>query len=435
MDVKTRNDLLLQAKLDVPNLFPQLKLIEEATVKFEMNFGLSSLPDEPGLILIRGARQMGKSTWMESQIRNTIIHNGAGSAVSLNADTLLDAHALEEEIRNYLPFLSTSSSVPRIFIDEITAVPGWELALKRLYDQGETRKVLIITTGSKAIDLRRGTERLPGRKGRLSRTNYIFTHVDYSQFKQKCTQYFKDDTLLAYMITGGSPIAINELIYSHRIPEYVTDLTRDWILGECAAQGRSRNLLNWVIAALLKRGGTSVSLAKLAQECGAANNTVVRGYVDLLGDLLCISAGLQIDTNTGVPLPRKSHKYHWTHLLAAFSFHPSKPRTIQDYKSFPNEEQGAWLEWLVSQELWRRGAVSGHDQPEVQYFWQSKSHELDFREREKIWIEVKKGATSALEFAWFPKVFPKSKLCVISSSRFSVPFCDGITFEDFLLGE
>jgi predicted AAA+ superfamily ATPase len=292
---------------------------------------------------------------------------------------------------------------------------------------------ITVTTGSKAIDLRRGTERLPGRKGRLARTNFLFTPVDYLQFKNKCETHFKKDSWIAYLISGGSPIAINGLLQTGNIPEYVAELTRDWVLGECAAQGRSRNLLTWIIHALLKRGGTPVSLAKLAQESGAANNTVVRGYVDLLGDLMCVSSCLSVDASSGVPLPRKAHKYHWIHLLTALSFHPSKPRSIQDFKNFSSEEQEQWLEWLVAQELWRKAAVSGSDQPEIQYYWHSDKNELDFKQSNGEWIEVKRGATSPLEFSWFPKVFPKQHLKVISQTQFRVPFAEGLLLEDFLL--
>ena len=59
----------------------------------------------------------------------------------------------------------------RLFIDEITALPQWEVAVKRLADRRVLRDVLLVTTGSRATDIRRGSE-LPGRKGKLARTDY-----------------------------------------------------------------------------------------------------------------------------------------------------------------------------------------------------------------------------------------------------------------------
>lgn len=433
MNVKERNNCLLRGDLTAKGLFPQLEELKEQPVQFEDEFGLKSIPLAPGLILIRGARQLGKSTWIENTLRKVILDEGPGSAIYLNGDEILNSKTLFDEILFYLPLLSQKIKVRKIFIDEITSIKNWELAIKRLYDSGETRDVLIITTGSKAIDLRRGTERLPGRKGRLERSNFLFTPISFKQFKEKCSDHFKENLLTAYLMTGGSPLAINELIRTEKIPEYVTELTRDWILGECAAQERSRNLLTWIIQSLLSRGGTPVPLVKLAKDAGAANNTVIRGYVDLLSDLMCISQVLPVDASTGAPLPRKSHKYHWIHLLAALSFHPSRPRTIQDFHNFSAEEQGRWLEWLVAQELWRRGAIQGVDQPEVQFYWQSDSHELDFKLTHSDWLEVKRGNFSPLEFAWFPSVFPKARLKVICNHEtIENRFLKTVSIESFL---
>lgn len=45
---------------------------------FRLEFGLDEIPTEPGVILIRGARQYGKSTWLEGAIRDTVRRHGAG---------------------------------------------------------------------------------------------------------------------------------------------------------------------------------------------------------------------------------------------------------------------------------------------------------------------------------------------------------------------
>jgi predicted AAA+ superfamily ATPase len=433
MDVKRKNSFFLAGENQQPGLFPQLEAIKHWPVKFKAEFGLDTLPEEPGLILIRGARQIGKSTWLEQQIYDHIQKTGPNSTLYLNGDDLLDANNLQKTIQDYLPLLSTTACIPKIFIDEITSIPNWEQALKRLFDAGETRHVLIITTGSKAIDLRRGTERLPGRKGRLKRSNFIFTTIGFQQFKQNCETYFKKDLLVAYLLTGGSPVAINELILGGKIPEYVVQLTKDWILGECALQGRSRNLLNWVIRAVISRGGDPIPLDKLAKECGAANNTVIRGYIDLLGDLLTLSTVHSIDPNTGHPVPRKAQKYAWTYLLVPACFASYQPRTVSDFKNMPPEEQAKWLEWAVAAELFRRAAIAGKDSPEFLCFWQSKTHELDYQVSENQWLEVKRGQTRETDFLWFPAIFPKQKLTVISlESRFTGSFVQGITLEDFL---
>jgi uncharacterized protein len=182
MDLNEFNAQLLKGNIDQPGLFPHLDQLRKATFIFEMDFGLSTLPVEPGILLIRGARQYGKSTWLEQKIYETIQQFKGGSAYYLNGDQISDHYALEREISTLIAAFTDQAPVRRIFIDEITAIARWELALKRLADQGKLNNVLVITTGSKATDLRRGAERLPGRKGRLVRTTYLFTPLSYREF-------------------------------------------------------------------------------------------------------------------------------------------------------------------------------------------------------------------------------------------------------------
>lgn len=131
--------------------------------RFEMHFGLEDLPREGGTLLIRGPRQYGKSTWLEMELRKSVRQFGPGSAIYLNGDALSDRESLTETLRSLIPMFRSGAPVKRIFIDEITAVKDWQRSLKTLLDAGELRDVLIVSTGSRAADLRHGAERLPWR--------------------------------------------------------------------------------------------------------------------------------------------------------------------------------------------------------------------------------------------------------------------------------
>ena len=48
-------------------------------------------------------------------------------------------------------------------------------------------------------------------------------------------------------------------------------------------------------------------------------------------------------------------------------------------------------------------------------------------------LEVKRGRTSPLEFAWFRKVFPRGRLTVVGRDRFETDSVRGITMEELLL--
>src|ERR1700685_1973075 len=73
----------------------------------------------------------------------------------------------------------------------------------------------------KASDIQREAELLPGRKGKLSRTIYLFVQLPYKIFYDKAFPTLKAQTLAAYLIAGGSPPACAAVLETGSVPEYV----------------------------------------------------------------------------------------------------------------------------------------------------------------------------------------------------------------------
>jgi predicted AAA+ superfamily ATPase len=328
---------------------------------------------------------------------------------------------------------SRDAAVKRLFIDEITAVPGWETAVKRVIDRGLFKDVLIITTGSKASDLRHGSERLPGRKGKLPKNEYIFLPISYREFKRNSQQIHGAKSWIAYLLTGGSPLACNDICQFERLPEYLIQIVRDWVLGEVVSSGRNRLALTQILHVLMNSGGRPVGFAKLAREAGLANNTVASGYIEKLSDLLSVLPSWPIETNKKTILMRKPCKFHFINLAVAVAFHPSSLRYVHEFENLAAGMQGTFVEWLVAQEIWRRSVLAGGHNPEAIAFWASKEHEVDFVAPDHGFIEVKRGKASAMEFSWFSRVFPRDHLTVICNTPFTARQVTGLTIEDFLL--
>lgn len=416
-----------------PGVLPKLRDLAAEPYVFAMSFGLSALPSVPGVLFIRGGRQFGKNTWLQQQIAQTIREHGPGSAFFLNGDEVATERDLVEQIRGLLPLFASAAAVRRLFIDEVTAIPHWERGLKVLLDGGELRRVLVVTTGSKAADLRHGGERLPGRKGRLARTDYLFTPVRFSEFVRVCGGAIRREHWLpAHLLAGGSPVACSAIASQGHLPEYVIQMVRDWVYGDFAATGRSRSSLLAVLECLQRFAGTAVGQSKLAREAALANNTVAAGYIDLLKDLLCVAESVPWDAARRRPNRRRPSKYHVINLLAAMAWHPRAIRSVADMVALPPVEQGALWEWGVAQELWRRAAIAGDELPEELHHWQHPQHEIDFVTARGEWLEVKRGASSPMEFGWFVKACPGKRLTVISASRYETDVLRGITMEDFL---
>jgi predicted AAA+ superfamily ATPase len=150
-------------------------------------------------------------------------------------------------------------------------------------------------------------------------------------------------------------------------------------------------------------------------------------------DLMCISTAFAWDKERNIAIHRKPAKHHFTNLLAALCWHPDHPKSVRDFNAISPGSQGAWIEWAVAQELWRRKALRGDDFPEVMSFWQSDNHEIDFVVDGSRFIEVKRGKVSPVEYTWFPRTFPGKHLTIINTDRFETSFCRGVTLEDFLV--
>ena len=432
MNVRQINIGLSKGQIDQQGVFPHLDELHRLPITFKIDFGLNKLPKLPGVLCVRGARQFGKSTWLESKIYETIESFGPGSAFYLNGDEILNYQELIQNVNELSSLYSTDAPVKRLFIDEITAIDKWEKAIKRLVDSGIARDILIITTGSKATDLRRGHERLPGRKGKLDRTEYYFTPISYPEFKRVCFEKMGTKTLINYLISGGSPPACVELFAQGKLPEYIIHTVQDWILGEIAASGRTRSSLIAILKNIIRYGGTALGHAKLARESGLANNTVANGYTELLSDLMCITTSRAWDYPKQTAILRKPPKFHFINLLAAVAWHPQHIRDAEDFERLDPGQQGIWFEWAVAQEIVRKASISGKQAPEILYYWQSKQHEIDFVTQDQDLIEVKRGSVSQIDFSWFAPVFNPEKLLVINKNRFKSSAVEGITLEDFL---
>lgn len=433
MDVKTINALLASGEIDREDMWPRIVEMESKAAQFRFEFGLDEIPAEPGLITIRGPRQYGKSTWLDMNLRQSIQDFGKGTAFYLNGDEFASADELEDEMTSLHAAYSRDAGVKRLFIDEITAVDNWERVLKKVIDRGLFRDVLIITTGSRATDLRRGSERLPGRKGRLSRSEYIFLPVPYREFKQNVGRELGEKTWIAYLLSGGSPVACNDIYQFERLPEYFIQLTRDWILGEVVSSGRSRLALTQLLHVIMNYGGSPVGFAKLARESGLANNTVASGYVEQLSDLLCLLPSWPFDPQKNILQMRRPCKFHFINLAAVVAFHPAALRHVHEFEALSPQTQAVLLEWLVAQEIWRRAVLEEAGNPEAIGFWTSKEHEIDFVAPDRQMVEVKRGRAGPLDFTWFSRVFPKGFLTVICNTPFTSKHVTGVTIEQFLL--
>src|SRR5580692_373779 len=115
MDVNSRNVLFSKGEIDRDDLWPKITEYRDQPRTFRFSFGLDELPREGGIILIRGPRQFGKSTWLEIELKQTLEEHGAGSAYFLNGDDITDADELETRVLEVVSLFSPKAAVQRLF--------------------------------------------------------------------------------------------------------------------------------------------------------------------------------------------------------------------------------------------------------------------------------------------------------------------------------
>jgi predicted AAA+ superfamily ATPase len=151
-----------------------LRRLREAPLRWE-----PPLPfrfDRDAIYTLRGPRQVGKSTILKRQIAALLAQHWPPDYIlylDVELAGLETARDLVEALRAYVDSknsfrnagLTGVSERLVICLDEVTRVRDWAGALRGLVDNVELLDVTLIATGSHTSDMRRGGERLPGRRG------------------------------------------------------------------------------------------------------------------------------------------------------------------------------------------------------------------------------------------------------------------------------
>jgi predicted AAA+ superfamily ATPase len=123
------------------------------------------------IYVLRGPRQVGKTTLMKLKIRELIGQGVEPRHIFYWPCDLVDGpERLVQIITSYQAF-SRKDKTTRLYIilDEISSVKDWQKGIKTLYDAGGLRKCTLVLTGSHSIDLRKATETLARRRGEVEK--------------------------------------------------------------------------------------------------------------------------------------------------------------------------------------------------------------------------------------------------------------------------
>ena len=310
----------------------------------------------------------------------------------------------------------------------------WQRGIKALADEGRLKNTTVLLTGANLLDVREGTERLPGRRGKLAKLDYEqlpLTFTEFIQLKEPDIELNSQESLLFhqdlllyrfddFLLTGGFLPAINQLKKTGRIPSWIYQLYLSWIEGDIGRAGKLERNLYQIAGRILEHHTTPVSWLSIARESGITSHATVQEYVEILEKMYVLQVTPFLDLSTQTPKYRKNRKIYFQDPLIFHCF-SGKNNSIGDNFYFESkrllnnpQDKSKLVEAVVGAHIKR---YSGEC-----YYWKGKK-EIDFlaRQHQKImYVEVKyQGQIKPSDFNWCSNILPgKNKLVVATKHQF-----------------
>ncbi len=280
--------------------------------------------DRPAVHVLRGPRQVGKSTDLKLIARRALHREVPPRRVIYLSLDLLEGQppgALVETVERALELAGEEEGRRAILLDEVTSAGRWQVAVKALWDGGRIDGDVVVCTGSSAIDLAEGTaERLPGRRGSgrdflvLPQGFAAFAHavdganppglgLSVGALTEPDGQAALRDGLVhlpglqraleRYLRFGGLPAAVAEAAAGQVEPsEEVLRVLWDSLLREVQRRGASAPALQALLERVMRSLGSKLSWSRLAREMdvplgrggrsGGSDPRTLQSYVELL---------------------------------------------------------------------------------------------------------------------------------------------------------
>jgi len=392
--------------------------------------------DADVIYVLRGPRQVGKSTLLKLQIRDFIrsgtqprrvfywpcdLVGGPENLVAI-VSAYLDLTRRDQTGRSY------------IFLDEISSVRDWQKGIKSLYDSGRLRNCTVVLTGSHSIDLRKASETLARRRGDVHRLkdqlpDKILLPMKFSEYVDERSEiigkFVLDLDLLKrerrhtiwsqicqgslpkeikeleivgkgvqqlfdeFLITGGIPKTIDTYLTTGSISRDIYDGYVELLLRDITRWNGNELILRQIVRRLADTLATPVTLNNLREETDVSSHHTTGTYLDFLRDSFVVTAIHKLDKNKDAPVFRNSRKVHFEdpflfHALRAWSLGRDPYRETLNFLS-ESDRTAKLVECVVAGHLVR---LLFSYQPSAQFdytnhlfHWQSNKRQLDFAVR------------------------------------------------------
>ncbi|MCP4749610.1 MAG: ATP-binding protein [Proteobacteria bacterium] len=391
---------------------------------------------DDAVLTLRGPRQIGKSTTLKLLVQHLLLEMNIPkrNVFYFSLDRIEDFNQLYDLLDCYLKSIRPINS-ERLYVllDEISFVREWQRGIKALAEEGMLKKVTLLLTGSNLIDIGKGAERLPGRRGKLDKVDFEQLPLTFREFVELIEPKievddadgiaFHQNLLLVrfreYLITGGFPLAINVFYSREIISSYVYQLYLNWIEGDICRAGKSERNLYRIMSRILANQSTGVSWLRLSRESGIASHGTVQEYIELLEKMYVLNTIPFIDLSSKEPRYRKNKKVYMKDPLIFHCFSGRNSGIGDNYFSESLQllndpiKESKLVESVVGEHLLRHYSNC--------FYWQGKK-EIDFvvlNAQKLEFFEVKyQEQVSMSTFDWFTKIKPmRDRLTVLTKQN------------------
>lgn len=324
------------------------------------------------VILLLGARQVGKTTMIEA------LSHGASDVLMLNCDDLEDVLLIEGKSTTELRALL--SPYQYVFIDEAQRVRDIGLTIKKIADLKLPTQVIV--TGSSSLELANGiNEPATGRT-----IEYRLYPLSLSELARETCEREESRMLQQRLIYGCYPGVVTDTAHAKRT---LATLANDYLYKDILAYRgiKKPEVLQKLVRALALQVGSEVSYNELSNLLGVDKETV-ESYIGLLEKCFVVFRLDSFSRNLRNEIKKGKKVYFYDNGI--------RNAVISNYAPLElRTDVGALWENLMVSERIKRNMYSGSFAQ--LYFWRTHDQkEIDL-------IEEEDGMIRAFEFKWNPR--------------------------------
>lgn len=356
---------------------------------------------KPGkALIIYGPRRVGKTTLLETYLKDTGLKYKLDSGDNLRTQNILGS-------RDFKEILEYISGYELLALDEAQMVRGIGAGLKIIVDQA--KQMYVIATGSSSFDLSQQIgEPLTGRKETI-----ILYPVSQKELSTIYNRYELKERLNEFLIFGSYPEVITARTREEKT-KALLEIADSYLLKDILSLEKvksSKTLLN-LLKLLAFQVGSLVSLNELSGQLSIDIKTVAR-YLDLLEKSFVIRAVGGFSRNLRKEI-RKKAKYY-------FLDNGIRNAVIMQFNSLENrDDTGAlWENFIYCERLKKLSYenISGYT-----YFWRTyDGKEIDLveeRDGKLFGYEIKWGKSSGSAPREWKEAYGSAEYSIITRENY-----------------